>query len=61
MDPTIALVEILLNLREGYKEESIAGLKELTEWLEKDGLFPTVERTMFTYIAVIKKGEIKCI
>jgi hypothetical protein len=43
MDPTACLDLILSDLVERNREEAIDGLRNLADWLERGGFFPTVK------------------
>lgn len=43
MDPNATLAEILSALRNQAREDAIWSLRDLADWLDRDGFFPTVE------------------
>ncbi len=42
MDPTAALADILTMLSTGEVEDAVHALRDLADWLEKDGYMPNV-------------------
>lgn len=44
MDPQIALHDLLAALESGDADEAIVQLESLTDWFERDGFLPYVDR-----------------